>query len=155
MMNNNSLKQKFACLHLGVTWLDHQHQVLREAQMRLVQASEAGDDAQLHSLIPIYMSLSKEHFDLEEVYMAENGYADFDKHKASHDDFLSMLEFAFSNWKIQKTLKFNPALFDQSLVEVFEEVPENLSSFLQFWNRQHSNNHDQAFAKFIIEKQLI
>ncbi len=155
MIENAKLKQKFACLHLGVTWLDHQHQLLRETQVHLVQASESGDEELLKTLIADYITLSKTHFDLEEIYMAEHGYVDFDKHKKSHDAFLNMLNFAFSNWEIHKTLEFNPALFDPSFTEDFKAIPGNLSSFLQFWNRQHSNNHDRDFAQFILDNNLL
>ena len=145
--------EKRSCLQGGITWLDHQHQMIFDLQEKIKLEVKSGDVTQFDTLMREYLKLCKEHFDLEEIYMAELGYTEFDAHKQSHEKFLKMVQLAFSNWTLAATLPLEQTIIEPSNQLKFNQIPTNVNTFFSFWNRQHSANFDMPLTRFLHKAQ--
>ncbi|SRR3989339_38682 len=134
-------------LRTGVIWQDHHHQTLFEYFKKLDKACRAGDAAQITHLLEEVLNFARGHFEVEELYMAEMGFQEFDAHKRVHEGFLKVLAKAIplhgDAAKVQ-------SLASDKLFQELQEAPTDLSAIMRIWLQRHIQQHDAVLAAFLL-----
>ena len=74
---------------VGVEVIDEQHKKLIKMLNTMIEAENTSVNSEIISTVLTEMrQYASEHFALEEKYMLEYGYLDYDSHKAQHKEFL-------------------------------------------------------------------
>lgn len=119
--------------------LDTQHQILFDVINEMSEVVERGRDYLLIAGILDSMDLyTKAHFLLEEKYMQDHNYPDFDEHKKQHQHFIDSIE------------RFKKDLQDVD----FMDIPKDVARFLKTWLTSHILMVDMKYSAFFNEKGL-
>ena len=74
---------------VGVEVIDEQHKKLIKMLNTMIEAENTSVNSEIISTVLTEMrQYASEHFALEEKYMLEYGYLDYDSHKAQHKEFI-------------------------------------------------------------------
>ena len=112
----------------GNSLVDQQHQSIFSIINALHSAMEAGQGAtMLEQTIKSVRDYTTVHFDTEEQYMRDQGYADYEAHKRKHD-----------------ALRAKFAAFETQSYPDIQQHIIMVSHFLATWLIQHIQNDDQA-----------
>jgi len=125
-------------LSIGVELIDQQHKTWIEHYNKLVSAVEAQQGPrEIAEVLGFLVDYTAFHFTAEEELMSDNGYPEFDNHRAQHD-------------KLNDTLG--------NLIEDFREegathiLADFLQTFLGNWLVDHIRTVDMRFGEYL--KQL-
>jgi hemerythrin-like metal-binding protein len=80
-------------LRLGHPQIDRQHASLFEAVNQLHDAMRAGNSSQeLGRILAFLRTYTIEHFQMEEAFMRDTGYAGLEAHRTEHDKLIHQVE---------------------------------------------------------------
>jgi len=96
------------------------------------------NDESIKKLITEMRKYALSHFNLEEKYMKQFSYPDYDAHKKEHDLFMS------------KVVELEEKFQHGKLLLTFE-----ITSFLKGWVKQHIQVVDKKYSQFFIDKGIV
>lgn len=134
-------------LKTGVIWQDHHHQTLFEYFKKLEIACQARDLAVIGQIVEEIATFARGHFEVEELYMAEMGFQEFDAHKKVHEAFLQVLAKVIS---LQGDLSKLPWLAEDKFFQDLQETPKNLPEIMRIWLQKHIQTQDAVLAAFLL-----
>lgn len=127
-------------LSVGVDAIDAQHKIWIEHFNGVARAIDQGHGLkQIVQTLGFLVDYTETHFAIEEKYMIESGYPQFEAHKAKHDE-------------LRRTL--------DELVREFEEegathvLSQAIDNFLSNWLVKHIQEIDQQMAAYFREKGI-
>lgn len=133
-----SLLQWDESYSVQVTSLDQQHQTLFRTINELHDALRAGHGKDiLGKVLQRLIDYTKSHFAAEEVILERNGYPDLAAHRAAHKAL------------VNQVLKFKED-FEAGTGGIAVEIMQ----FLQKWLREHIQNTDKKYGKYLNEKGI-
>lgn len=114
---------------VGVEILDEQHKKLFKMLNTMIEAENTNVNSEIISTVLTEMrQYASEHFTLEEKYMLEYGYLDYDSHKAQHKEF------------IKKVSMLCIETMQQS-----KTVPTEILEYLKLWWTTHILKTDMQY----------
>lgn len=117
----------------GVELIDSQHRNLVNIINELHEAREHGSVQQaLNEVLPRLVDYTVYHFNSEEAYMEEHGYANLEKHRESHQLFKEQI------------LEIVDHEYDEQVYSL-----DMLSMYLKMWLLQHILVDDMEIAQFV------
>jgi len=125
-------------LSVKVAELDHQHKTLLATLDALNEAMSIGKgNVVLGRIVNDLVAYTATHFQTEENYFAQFGYADADKHKREHAYFVKKV-----------------ADFKREIVRGHTRLPAEIVNFLSDWLKQHIMGSDKRYSQLFKEKGL-
>jgi len=119
-------------LETGIKVIDEQHQFIIESLSSVETSTlEKNELFELLTRLQAYLSV---HFDVEEDYMKDTDYPEYQKHKAIHDKVLE---------DCQDILTQNYSNNDAS------KVAYKLVGYMKNWFSEHYANEDVKMAEFL------
>ena len=134
-------------LKTGVIWQDHHHQTLFEYFKKLDQACQAKNPDRITHLLEEILTFARGHFEVEELYMAEMGFTEFDSHKRVHEAFLQVLGKAIP---LRGNAAKVQALAGEKLFKELQETPTSLPEIMRIWLQRHIQQQDGLLAAFLL-----
>lgn len=121
---------------VGLDSIDRQHKKLLSLINQLQTAVEysTGEEFEREALDAL-VDYTKTHFTYEEGLMKDNGYPDYEPHKAQHEKMVKRVEEVLSEFEKDK---------DTAMTNAIE--------FLKDWLINHINGTDKLYSEFLIEK---
>ena len=121
---------------VGLDSIDHQHKKLLSLINQLQTAVEysTGEEFEREALDAL-VDYTKTHFTYEEGLMKDNGYPDYEPHKAQHEKMVKHVEEVLSEFEKDR-----------------DTAMTNAIAFLKDWLINHINGTDKQYSKFLIEK---
>lgn len=126
-------------LSVKIRSIDEQHMKLIEMINDFYEnIKNRSNDESIKKLVTEMRKYAHSHFALEEKYMKQHSYPDYDAHKKEHDLFMSKvveLEEKFKNGKLLLTFE--------------------ITSYLKDWIKQHIQIVDKKYSQFFIDKGIV
>ena len=121
---------------VGLDSIDQQHRKLINLINQLMTAVDysTGEEFEREALADV-VEYTKTHFTYEEGLMEDNGYPDFEAHKAQHKVMLAEVEVVLAEYE-----KDHDAAMQHAL------------NFLKEWLITHINGTDKQYSSFLIGK---
>ena len=121
---------------VGLDSIDRQHKKLLSLINQLQTAVEysTGEEFEREALDAL-VDYTKTHFTYEEGLMKDNGYPDYEPHKAQHEKMVKHVEEVLAEFEKDK---------DTAMTNAIE--------FLKDWLINHINGTDKQYSEFLIEK---
>ena len=121
---------------VGLDSIDQQHKKLLSLINQLQTAVDysTGEEFEREALDEL-VDYTKTHFTYEEGLMKDNGYPDFEPHKAKHDEMINEVEAVLAEYE-----------------EDHDLAMEHGSEFLKTWLINHINGTDKEYSSFLIDK---
>lgn len=125
-------------LSVGIEMIDQDHKKLIDLINNLQQAvyyptGEAFEKQALEELL----DYTKYHFQREEQMLQENGYPEFDEHKAQHEKMIGKVGAVMARYEKEP-----------------EETIEELCLYLRRWLLEHIAGTDQRYGPYLNERGL-
>lgn len=121
---------------VGIQVIDEDHKRLLHLINNLQTAAHYHtDETFVKEAMDELVDYTKTHFKREEDLMEENGYPDFEAHKAEHEAMIA---------KVGETLK----AFEQNQDSAIEDAVQ----YLKTWLINHINGSDQGYSGFLRDK---
>lgn len=139
-IHNKLSKKKFITwkdsYSVGIDSIDQQHKRLINLINQLQTAVDysTGEEFEREALDEL-VDYTKTHFTFEEGLMEQNGYPDFEPHKAQHVKMIKEVERVLSIYE-----------------EDHDTAVENAVNFLKDWLINHINGTDKEYSSFLIGK---
>lgn len=125
-------------LSVHIQEIDLQHRHLIGLVAGLQKAQEAGGGGVLSGVLRELNTYVREHFTVEERWMARFDYPGLADHAEAHEAF------------VEKLLRFE---LDHLAGQA--QVSEELLDYLMGWIEGHVMDMDQGYARFFIEKRVL
>lgn len=123
---------------VGVRELDEQHQRLLEIINDLGSTREEKRDShRFFAVLNALIKYAESHFETEERYMREHGYADFEDHREQHVLFTERI-----------------FLLQAKLEREEPRVRDEVLDFLREWHLSHVLGVDRHYIRFFAQKQV-
>ena len=123
---------------VGIGSIDAQHQTLFAIGRELYAAMGSGKgETVVGRILDRLVQYTSVHFAHEERLMRANGYADFDAHKAAHDELTRTVV------KFQQDFHTGRAVMTVQLLQ-----------FLKDWLQKHIKGSDLKYAPYLKAKQV-
>ena len=121
---------------VGLDSIDQQHKKLLNLINQLQTAVEysTGEEFEREALDAL-VDYTKTHFTYEEGLMRDNGYPDYEPHKAQHEEMVKHVEKVLSEFEKDK---------DTAMM--------NAVAFLKDWLINHINGTDKLYSEFLVGK---
>ncbi len=121
---------------VGIESIDQQHRRLVNLinQLHTAVTYSTGEEFEREALDEL-VDYTKTHFTYEEGLMEQNGYPDFDAHKAQHVAMIQKVGEVLTEYEKDQDTAMNNAL-----------------SYLSDWLINHINGTDKQYSSFLIEK---
>lgn len=121
---------------VGIDSIDQQHKKLLSLINQLQTAVDysTGEEFEREALDAL-VDYTKTHFTYEEGLMKQNGYPDFEPHKAQHEKMIKEVEDVLDEYE-----------------EDHDQAMEHGSRFLKNWLVNHINGTDKEYSEFLISK---
>ena len=121
---------------VGIDSIDQQHKRLLNLINQLQTAVDysTGEEFEREALNEL-VDYTKTHFSYEEGLMEENGYPDFEPHKAQHEKMIKKVDEVLSEY-----------------LQNHDKAMTNAIEFLKGWLINHINGTDKEYSSFLIEK---
>ena len=121
---------------VGIASIDVQHRKLIELINSLQTAVDysTGEIFERKALDEL-VDYTKTHFKFEEDLMEQNGYPDFESHRATHARMIGKVEQVLEAYRLDKDAAMQDALV-----------------FLKDWLINHINGTDKKYSRFLIDK---
>ncbi len=114
---------------VGVEVIDEQHKKLIKMLNKMIDAENTNVNSEIISTVLTEMrQYASEHFALEEKYMLECGYLDYDSHKARHKEFLKKVSMLCIETMHQNKI-----------------VPTEILEYLKLWWTTHILKTDMKY----------
>jgi len=139
-IHNKLSKKKFIIwkdeYSVGLDSIDQQHKKLINLINQLQTAVDysTGEEFEREALDEL-VDYTKTHFTFEEGLMEDNGYPDFEAHKAQHVKMIKEVEKVLSMYE-----------------EDHDTAMDNAVNFLKDWLIHHINGTDKEYSSFLIAK---
>ena len=139
LMNKMSTKQFVEWkdeYSVGLDSIDNQHKKLLNLINQLQTAVDysTGEEFEREALDEL-VDYTKTHFSFEEGLMKDNGYPDYEPHKAQHDKMVKHVEEVLSEYERDQ-----------------HTAMANSAEFLKDWLITHINGTDKQYSEFLIGK---
>ncbi len=120
-------------LSVGIDFIDTGHEKLVELIIEMSGLMRSAQDhhAALEKLDEI-IEFTRQHFQLEERLMAESDYAEFDRHKHTHETLLS-----------------DVVAHRQRLAAGEQDAPRDTVNFLEHWLMDHMLESDKDLGAYL------
>ena len=121
---------------VGIDSIDQQHKKLLNLINQLQTAVDypTGEEFEREALDEL-VDYTKTHFSYEEGLMEQNGYPEFESHKAQHENMIQKVEEVLSEYQQNR-----------------DKAMSNAIVFLKSWLINHINGTDKEYSSFLIEK---
>ena len=121
---------------VGIDSIDQQHKRLVNLinQLHTAVTYSTGEEFEREALDEL-VDYTKTHFTYEEGLMEQNGYPDFDSHKAQHKQMIEKVGEVLAEYERDQDTAMNNAL-----------------SYLSDWLINHINGTDKQYSSFLIDK---
>jgi len=121
---------------VGIDSIDQQHKKLVNLinQLQTAVKYSTGEEFEREALDEL-VGYTKTHFSYEEGLMEQNGYPDFDAHKAQHVKMIKQVEEVLAEYEKDSDTAMNNAL-----------------NYLSDWLINHINGTDKQYSRFLIDK---
>ncbi len=121
---------------VGLDSIDLQHKKLLSLINQLQTAVDysTGQEFEREALDEL-VNYTKTHFAFEEGLMKDNGYPDYEPHKAQHEKMVKHVEEVLSEYEKDR-----------------DTAMSNAVNFLKDWLINHINGTDQKYSDFLIKK---
>ena len=121
---------------VGIASIDEQHKRLVNLinQLQTAVKYSTGEIFEREALDEL-VDYTKTHFSYEEGLMEQNGYPDFEPHKAQHEQMIAKVEEVLAEYQRDH-----------------HAAMENALSYLSDWLINHINGTDKEYSEFLIEK---
>lgn len=121
---------------VGIDSIDQQHKKLINLINQLQTAVDfsTGEEFEREALDEL-VAYTKTHFTFEEGLMEDNGYPDFEPHKAQHAKMIKKVEEVLAGYEQDR-----------------DTAMKNASLFLKDWLINHINGTDKEYSSYLIEK---
>ena len=121
---------------VGIESIDQQHRKLVNLinQLHTAVTYSTGEEFEREALDEL-VDYTKTHFTYEEGLMEQNGYPDFDEHKAQHKQMIEKVGEVLAEYEKDQDTAMNNAL-----------------SYLSDWLINHINGTDKQYSSFLIGK---
>lgn len=121
---------------VGIDSIDQQHRRLVNLinQLHTAVTYSTGEEFEREALDEL-VDYTKTHFTYEEGLMEQNGYPDFDAHKAQHNQMIEKVGEVLAEYEKDQDTAMNNAL-----------------SYLSDWLINHINGTDKQYSSFLIGK---
>ena len=121
---------------VGIDSIDQQHRRLVNLinQLHTAVTYSTGEEFEREALDEL-VDYTKTHFSYEEGLLEQNGYPDFDAHKAQHVAMIQKVDEVLTEYQKDQDTAMNNAL-----------------SYLSDWLINHINGTDKQYSSFLIEK---
>lgn len=121
---------------VGLDSIDHQHKKLLSLINQLQTAVDysTGEEFEREALDEL-VGYTKTHFSFEEGLMKDNGYPDYEPHKAQHEKMVKHVEEVLAEYE-----------------QDHDTAMSNAVEFLKDWLINHINGTDQKYSDFLISK---
>jgi len=121
---------------VGIDSIDQQHRKLVNLINQLQTAVDysTGEEFEREALDEL-VDYTKTHFSYEEGLMSDNGYPDFEPHKAVHNKMIKKVEEVLAEYE-----------------KDHDAAMSNAVEFLRGWLINHINGTDKEYSSFLIEK---
>lgn len=118
--------------------IDDQHKKFIDAINRFQAAVDSGEASQeFAKLLDFLISYSEFHFKTEEDYFAKFGFEEADSHKEQHLAFIEIVKAYQARFEADDLI-----------------VPEEVSTFLNNWLREHILSSDKRYVACLRENGL-
>lgn len=121
---------------VGINSIDQQHKKLIHMinQLQTAVKYSTGEEFEREALNEL-VDYTKTHFTYEEGMMEQNGYPDFEAHKAQHVKMIKKVEEVLAEYEKDS-----------------DTAMENALSYLSEWLINHINGTDKEYSSFMISK---
>ncbi len=121
---------------IGIEAIDRDHKQLLALinHVLAAQLCRTGPTFERQALNEL-VAYTQRHFELEETLMREHGYADYEGHKAQHDQMATQIRLISRRYDEQGGAALG-----------------ELAKYLQLWLLQHINGTDRKYAPFLKER---
>ena len=121
---------------VGIDSIDQQHRRLVNLinQLHTAVSYSTGEEFEREALDEL-VDYTKTHFSYEEGLMEQNGYPDFEPHKAQHEQMIQKVNEVLAEYKEDQDAAMKDAL-----------------DYLSDWLINHINGTDKEYSSFLIEK---
>ena len=121
---------------VGLESIDNQHKKLLNLINQLQTAVDysTGEEFEREALDAL-VDYTKTHFTYEEGLMKDNGYPDYEPHKAQHEQMIKRVEEVLSEYEKDQ-----------------DTAMANATAFLKDWLINHINGTDKEYSEFLIGK---
>jgi hemerythrin-like metal-binding protein len=121
---------------VGIDSIDQQHRKLVNLINQLQTAVDysTGEEFEREALDEL-VNYTKTHFSYEEGLMSDNGYPDFEPHKAVHEKMIKKVEEVLAEYE-----------------QDHDTAMSNAVEFLRDWLINHINGTDKEYSSFLIGK---
>lgn len=121
---------------VGLESIDKQHKKLLNLINQLQTAVDfsTGEEFEREALDAL-VDYTKTHFTYEEGLMKDNGYPDYEPHKAQHEKMIKHVEEVLSEYEQDQ-----------------DTAMSNATAFLKDWLINHINGTDKEYSEFLINK---
>ena len=121
---------------VGIDSIDQQHKKLINLinQLQTAVKYSTGEEFEREALDEL-VDYTKTHFSYEENMMEQNGYPDFEPHKAQHVKMIKKVEEVLAEYEKDS-----------------DTAMENALSFLKEWLINHINGTDKEYTSFMVAK---
>ena len=121
---------------VGIDSIDQQHKRLVNLinQLHTAVTYSTGEEFEREALDEL-VDYTKTHFSYEEGLMEQNGYPDFDAHKAQHVEMIQKVDEVLAEYEKNQDTAMNSAL-----------------SYLSDWLINHINGTDKQYSSYLIGK---
>jgi hemerythrin len=121
---------------VGIDSIDQQHKKLINLinQLQTAVKYSTGEEFEREALDEL-VNYTRTHFNYEEGMMEQNGYPDFESHKAQHVKMIRKVEEVLAEYEKDR-----------------DTAMENALNFLSDWLIHHINGTDKEYSSFLIGK---
>jgi hemerythrin-like metal-binding protein len=121
---------------VGIDSIDRQHRRLVNLinQLHTAVTYSTGEEFEREALDEL-VDYTKTHFSYEEDLMKQNGYPDFDAHKAQHVEMIRKVDEVLAEYEKDQDTAMNNAL-----------------NYLSDWLINHINGTDKQYSSFLVGK---
>jgi hemerythrin-like metal-binding protein len=121
---------------VGIESIDNQHRKLIGLINALQTAVDysTGEEFERQALEEL-VDYTRTHFKYEEGLMEQNGYPDFEPHRAEHERMIAQVDEVMEAYRQDQ-----------------DNAMRNAITFLKGWLVNHINGTDQQYSKFLIDK---
>ena len=121
---------------VGLESIDNQHKKLLNLINQLQTAVDfsTGEEFEREALDAL-VDYTKTHFTYEEGLMKDNGYPDYEPHKAQHEKMIKHVETVLSDYEKDQ-----------------DTAMSNATAFLKDWLITHINGTDKLYSEYLIGK---
>ena len=121
---------------VGLESIDNQHKKLLNLINQLQTAVDfsTGEEFEREALDAL-VDYTKTHFSYEESLMKDNGYPDYEPHKAQHEKMIKHVEDVLTEYEKDQ-----------------DTAMSNATAFLKDWLITHINGTDKQYSEFLIGK---